>query len=113
MAMSIQTISLRGVITESTARSPSEKTRPTICCSTTRTSPSSTLSWMIERISSSVTLLSDSLRPSSRVIAAVLRESSHTNGEAATESARIGRATAQAIFSAVFMPIRLGPVRRI
>ena len=41
-------------------------------------------------------------------IAAVLRESSHTNGEAATESARIGRATAQAIFSAVFMPIRLG-----
>lgn len=93
---------------DSTVRSPSEKTRPMICCSTACTSPSSAPSWMIERISASVTLLSARCRPSRRATPAVLLESSHTKGDAATESSRIGCATIFAARSAAFMPMRLG-----
>ena len=38
----------------------------------------------------------------------VLLESSHTKGDATSESARMGRATIFAARSAAFMPIRLG-----
>ena len=93
---------------DSTVRSPSEKTRPMICCSTFCTSPSSAPSWIIERISASVTLLSARCSPSSRVIPDVLLESSQTKGDAMIESHRIGRATIFAARSAAFMPMRLG-----
>ena len=93
---------------DSTVLSPSENTRPMIFCSTSCTSPSSAPSWMMERISSSVTFESDLRSPSRRVTPAVLRDRSHTNGEASSESRRMGRAASLAIFSAEFMPMRLG-----
>ena len=93
---------------DSTVRSPSEKTRPTIFCSTSCTSPSSAPSRMIERISSSVTLLSAFFSPSSCEMPAVLCESSHTKGEASRESMPMGRDMKMAIFSAPLMPMRLG-----
>ena len=93
---------------DSTRRSPSEKTRPTIFCSTSCTSPSSAPSRMMERISSSVTRLPAFSMPIRRVMPAVLRESSQTKGEATSESRCMGRETAQAVFSAAFMPMRLG-----
>lgn len=93
---------------DSTVRSPSEKTRPMISCSTACTSPSSAPSWMIERISASVTLLSALCSPNRRVMPDVLLESSHTKGDATSESARMGRATIFAARSAAFMPMRLG-----
>ena len=91
-----------------TFRSPRAKTRSTMSCSTGDTSPSSVPSWIIDFISSSVTLDSCSLMPSILITSAVLFASSHTKGDAITEITFIGPATTLDTFSEALSAILLG-----
>ena len=108
ISRSSQMISFRCVIMELTFRSPRMKTRSTMSCSTSCTSPPSFPSCTIDLISSSVTLLSESFMPSRLNMQEVLFDSSHTNGAATSDKIYIGRATTLEAFSAILKPILLG-----
>lgn len=101
-------MSLRCVMMEKMLLSPIPKTRSTISCSTSCTLPSSAPSRTTAFISSSVTFSFFAFSPIRWHIAAVLLISTHTKGDATTDSTVIGRDTSIATRSAAAMPMRLG-----
>lgn len=107
-AASIFTMSLRGVIMDSTYLSPSEKTLSTILRSTGWTSPPASASSTRDFISRSVTLLLTWLMPMSFRTAVLDLLRIHTNGAVAFESSVMGAATSFATLSGAASPILFG-----
>ena len=105
---SSQCISVLCVIMDLTFRSPIMKTRSTISCSTSCTSPSLAPSSIIDFISASVTFVSLSLIPKSATIPLVLFDSIQTNGSDICDRNSIGPAIVVATFWAAFIPIFFG-----
>ena len=94
---------------EPTFLSPKLKTRSTISCSTSCTSPSSVPSLIIALISSSVTFPSSlGFMPNNFKTKAVLFVNNITNGAAIFDIKYIGLDTIRATRSAAAIPIRLG-----
>ena len=89
-------------------RSPSVNTLSTISCSTGETSPSSVPSWIMDLISSSVTLLSPSLIPRIRVTPKVLLERKVTSGLTRMEKNLMAPETFFATVSELLSAIRFG-----
>ena len=106
---SIQSTSVRGVMTPRTARSPRRMTPAIILRSSVSITPAVSASAMMVLISSSVTVLSDAvLWPKRRKISLVEASSSQTTGAPIREISAMSGATVQAIPSAFFSARCLG-----